>query len=195
MTLKLQGQKFSMLTAIEPVGSRNKKVVWRFKCDCGKLVDVLGRDVKSGHTKSCGCLKEKHGKTSSGAHNSWISMKKRVRYEKTNCHEIYKNVEIHPEWEHDFNAFYAYMGDRPEGFSLDRIDNEKGYVPENVRWASAKTQANNKTNSKRVMFNGEPITYAQAAAILGCDQSAVAWRRKNGWSDEKIMSTPRRNYR
>lgn len=145
-----------MLELIEKGVSKNKwgNVYSRYKCNCGKEKLILDKQVKSAKIKSCGCFRNKatqerrfkHGKCGSREHRSYVAMKSRC----TNKNHIgYKNyggrgISICAEWFDSFVQFYADMGDRPLGTSLDRIDNDGNYEPLNCRWSDRSTQASNR---------------------------------------------------
>lgn len=150
------------LTANKAIGLRfGSLVVTRFhsitqayrikvvcKCDCGKTSTPQLRSLKSGNTKSCGCLtgnkdsgRITHGLSHSREYCTWDNMLQRCRNPNSTSYKNYgaRGITIAPEWE-NFEIFYAEMGSRPEGMSIDRKDVSKGYNKENCRWATATEQ-------------------------------------------------------
>ena len=144
---------FGRLTVIQEKGrDKNRNVLWECLCDCGKTWFVRSIDLNGGRVKSCGCLKgEKHGYIKGDVkpptYNAWLGMK--ARCTNPNCKDYHnyggRGITVHPTWVNSFSTFLTDVGERPsKEFSLDRIDNNKGYEPGNVRWATKK----NKTITK-----------------------------------------------
>lgn len=153
------GDKFSRLKLIEKIGkcgTSNYRGV--FLCDCGQIKELTLCNVKSGKTRSCGCLQKevaansplkKHGMSGSREYSTWTSMMNRCYLETTAKFEIYggRGISVCDEW-HDFEKFHRDMGSRPEGKTLDRIDSDGNYEPKNCRWADLKTQNRNQRKRK-----------------------------------------------
>jgi hypothetical protein len=148
------GKTYNRLTVLERAGSRNSRAFWRCLCECGNEVIVEGAALTMGHTKSCGCIKGKfhaNGFSSSVEYKSWRNARART----INIHDSrYKDygargILMCPEWLNSFEAFYADMGPRPEGMTLDRINNDGNYEPRNCRWASIFEQNRNRRPYKR----------------------------------------------
>ena len=169
--IDLTGQKFGRLTVIEraDVRSHRREIVWRCVCDCGNMKDIPGYSLRSGMTSSCGCWKSEvlanfkirsttHGLYHHPLHGIWNGMKIRC-YDKNR--KQYKNyggrgIEVCDEWKNDFKAFYdwAMANGYQKGLSIDRIDNDGDYCPENCRWADNFTQANNSRQCHYIQYDG-----------------------------------------
>lgn len=149
------------------VYNRNK---WLCRCDCGAEKWIYAYVLKSSAAKSCGCLNREstakahtiHGGYGTSEYKTWKSMKRRCLDEKSNSYKNYggRGIAICDRWKHSFKNFLSDMGKRPEGTSLDRIDNLGNYEPSNCRWATAIEQANNKRNNVTFVLNGITDTLA-----------------------------------
>jgi hypothetical protein len=149
------GQRFGRLTVVSRAGSTNEgKACWNCRCECGQTITAQGKDLRTGHTKSCGCWRRYitgeyariHGMKNTPEYRSWSQAKGRCNSQTNESYERYggRGITMAYEWENSFEAFYAHIGPRPAGHTLDRIDNEKGYQPGNVRWATPTQQSNNR---------------------------------------------------
>jgi hypothetical protein len=187
------GQRFGRLVALELIrrdDSRENNHLWRFQCDCGAVTAKGIKSVRSGHTSSCGCLQREalvernttHGLTRKHktTYRSWKDMRARC----TNAnHKDFKDyggrgIAVCARWD-EFPAFLADMGERPLGMTLDRVDVNQGYGPENCRWADAVTQANNKRSNRLIEWRGEVKTLLEWCRVLGMDQSKVGYRLRS----------------
>ena len=162
---------------------------------CGKQWEVQALGLL--RLKSCGCQNlrsAKHGQTDSRAYKTWISMRSRCLKESDPNYFRYggRGITVCDEWRDDFQAFWAYMGDPPKGMSIDRIDNEKGYEPGNVRWATNKQQMRNRRCNRWLVVDGVKMTLSQAAEELGhVNASSISKRiEKYGMSHEEAVRLP-----
>lgn len=149
------GSVVGRLTVLEKMLERtaNGSVIWLCRCSCGKFVKSQSSSLNSGLKQSCGCLEEDtrttrrstHGKSRTREYNSWLAMRQRCYYEKSDSYSSYggRGIKVAAEWKEDFERFYEDMGDCPEGMSLDRRDVNADYCKENCRWATASTQGFN----------------------------------------------------
>lgn len=160
------------------------KKVWSCLCGCGNASLVAQSNLFSGNTTSCGCLSSKHfiGQKSSKyagftvkthpLYETWAGMRKRCLNKKCHNYHLYggRGISICKRWD-SFQNFLDDMGERPDGHTLDRIDNNGNYEPSNCRWASKQNQALNRTNHplwRRVLVNGvEYPSISNAAKHLG----------------------------
>jgi len=191
-----KGDVYNRLTIVKEVSTDSRRK-FLCRCTCGTLKEFKIEHIRSGHTKSCGCMRKEmveslrktHGMTNSMAFKSWTSMKQRCLNPKMKYFDRYggKGIKVCKRWLHSFENFLADMGKRPSiEHSLDRIDGTKGYSPDNCRWATPKEQAKNRKTT--VIYNGE--TASDASRRLGGGGALVSQRMMNGWSIEKAFTTP-----
>lgn len=149
---KYIGKKFNKLTIVECLPSENKHRMCRAECECGNTIDRPTRLITNEKIKSCGCIKITHNKTGHELYSVWTGLKTRCLNKNNHNYHSYggRGITVCDRWLNGennmaaFDCFISDMGSRPEGYSLDRIDVNKGYSPDNCRWASSKTQATNK---------------------------------------------------
>lgn len=150
----LTGQRFGRLVAVEPSGRKKWGcIAWNCICDCGTITELASNTLKSGLTKSCGCLlsetaraaSTKHGRYGSGEYKSWDSMIQRCTNPSSPSYARYgaRGLTVCEDWL-IFENFYRDMGPRPPGHTIDRLNNAEGYSASNCRWATPVEQAHNK---------------------------------------------------
>ncbi len=196
----LTDRSFSALQVIgrSPDHGNGKKPVtkWICRCKCGRVVTVKADSLLSGHTKSCGCLKRKHGYADSERlYETWRNMRRRCSDKRNNRWKQYggKGVVVCPEW-NEYLAFrsWAMANGYAENLTIDRIDVNGNYCPQNCRWADRLTQANNTTRNRWIEYQGRRFTMAEFARYLGLSYSALQHRIERGWSLVRTVHQPPR---
>lgn len=141
-------------------------------------------------------VKDQHGKVGTPVYRSWGGMVSRCTSPTNPSYPRYggRGITVCPEWM-DFRQFYADMGDPPAGTSIERLDNDGPYSPDNCRWATPIEQNNNRRANRHVNVNGERLTWAEAARRSQIPYGTLAYRIKAGWSIDKIITTPVRQGR
>ena len=173
--IDLSGQKYGRLTVISRAEGKDKRrVYWLCRCECGKEVVVQSSQLRTGHTRSCGCLLDgsynvTHGMTHTRLYRLWFTMKQRCTDPKSSGYHKYgaKGITICEEWM-TFEPFmkWALKNGYTDELSIDRIENSKGYCPENCRFVTMCKQQNNRTNNLYIEINGETHTLADWCRIL-----------------------------
>ncbi len=193
------GKKFFRLL-VESVESKNKhgQYVYLCLCDCASRVKVVGMDLKSGHTKSCGCFKKErvkeisktHGKTRSKEYRSWDAMKQRCTNIKNNRYKNYggRGIKICDRWLGSFENFFEDMGAKPSPkHSIDRFPNINGnYEPGNVRWGTEEQQQRGTTYNIWFEYNGEKMIQRDWERKWGVKNSTIYNFIKRGRTFEWI---------
>lgn len=197
------GQKFNRLTiAAQGKPTRFGQSRWSCRCDCGNDVDVIPSVLATGGTKSCGCFRVevtmarslRHGFKRVGSksreYRSWQEAKQRCINPHKKSWSDYggRGISMSPKWFHSFPQFLKDMGFCPPGLTLDRLNNEKGYEPENCRWASQQDQANNTRANRILEWRGKRLTCAQWDREMGFKPLTVTRCVHLGWSVERIFT-------
>lgn len=206
----IAGQRFNRLVALSPAEDRILKngrhlTMWNCRCDCGNTITVRTSDLKSGAMVSCGCYRAEntgrvhttHGGTKNGKtehlYSVWAGMHSRCNCEKNTAYKYYgrKGVTVCDEW-NKYETFkeWALSNGYKQGLTIDRIDVNGNYCPDNCRWVTYIEQANNKTDSRMVHAFGETRTVAEWAKRNGLKYATLLGRLNNGWDAEKAISTP-----
>lgn len=205
----LVGRKFGRWLVVGYSHTKNGRAYWNCVCECGGSKLVNTGDLNSGDSTSCGCFKienakvlyTKHGRRDTPEFDAWVHLRQRCYNKNDSAYKNYgkKGIIVCDEWldeERGFINFYNHIGDRPSPIhSVDRYPNKYGnYEPGNVRWATPKQQANNKTNNVIFEFNGVKGTISQICDLVELDQSYVRLRLRRGWALEKALTIPKRQW-
>ena len=196
--IDLAGQPFGRLTVLERAKNRNGRVYWKCKCSCGNITIVHSYNLIAGFTKSCGCLNKEltkksnstHGMSNTPEYHIWENMIKRCTNPNTIGWKRYggRGIKICESWRHDFVAFYNHIGPRPsERHSIDRIDNDRNYEPDNVRWAIKQEQNNNRKTNHHITLKGHTLTISEWAKFININRTTIHQRLKLGWPPAKAI--------
>lgn len=192
------GEKFNRWTVLEEHSYKCKCL-----CECGTIKLVNKQNLKRGASKSCGCLKREQTIERSTKHNLrhetklygvWASMKQRCYNPRNKKFKRYgsRNIKVCDEWL-EFEGFYkwAINNGYEDGLTLDRIDNDKNYYPENCRFTDAKTQANNTSRNVRIEILGINDTLANHERRFGINQETLKYRYSKGLRDYELIKKGR----
>ena len=209
--IDLTGQSFGRWTVLcmapNRIGGRES---WLCQCDCGTVRIVLGKSLKSGRSKSCGCIArektslrmiEKHrkdgcdGRARTRLYSIWVDMKRRCEDSRHSTYANYgaRGIKVCSDWTKSFDSFrqWALENGYSQQLSIDRINNDGDYTPDNCRWATAVIQGNNKRNNHLVTAFGETHTLTEWEHISGIGRSTILSRiNKHGWPVERALTEP-----
>lgn len=204
--LNLKGNIYGKLTVLSRSQNNSRgRAMWLCKCECGKEKIISSDNLTQGKTKSCGCAKfeshnKKHGLTKTDIHNKWISMRQRCNDKNHKSYSRYGAIGINvcEEWNNSFEEFakWSFKNGYKDGLSLDRIDNNQGYYPDNCRWVEWKKQCNNRSSNILIEYNGEIKTLKEWQEILNFDYNLVNERISvYGYSFKDAISLPKHSKR
>lgn len=210
MAVDLTGEIIGRLLVIEEIkGYKDKSnVYWKCKCDCGNTTYVLSSNLIGGTTKSCGCLKNEmarerfktHGDSRPGAdlfrlYSIWCGIKQRCNNTHNHAYKYYggSGISVCKEWEDDYVSFreWSLANGYSDDMTIDRIDCNGDYSPENCRWVDMSVQNNNKDNIRRYEYNGESHTITEWSDITGISFTTLYGRIVHrNWSIERALTAP-----
>lgn len=204
----LTGQQFGRWTVLglaDPKKDASGREYEMWKCQCGcdnhTVKDIYVQHLIHGNSKSCGCLLREtagnnfrtHGKTETRLYNIWCGMKARCRRKSNPAYKRYggRGIDVCAEW-NDFKNFseWAESHGYADDLSIDRIDNSRGYSPDNCRWVTAKAQANNTRSTRMITIDGVTKCAAEWSEIYGVPLYEIHFRIRNGWDPDRAVKTP-----
>lgn len=196
----LAGRQFDRLRVLGVAPQReDRKTHWTCECSCGAVVEVRSDKLKGNLTRSCGCLNAenlsnrnlKDGQSFHPLGPTWSTMIARCYNPKHAQYAYYggRGISVSPEWRASFSQFVADMGDRPDGHSIDRIDNNGNYCAKNCRWATGSEQyANTRRNIRHVLYNGNSISMMEAVQLTGLRYGTLRQRLLRGLTGDDLFA-------
>ena len=186
--MDLTGQRFGKLAVVNLVGKENNRYIWHCKCDCGVEKDIAARYLQEGKSHSCGCIriigKPTHGDSTSRLHRIWKGMKDRCNNTNHKDYHLYgaRGIKVCQAWNDDYSSFmqWAYANGYNDCLSIDRINNDGDYEPDNCCWADNVTQGNNRRTNRLIEIGGETHTMKEWANITGISYDIIKYRVKTG---------------
>lgn len=206
----LIGVRFGRLVVLERAennGRNGKNARWKCRCDCGNVCVVNNGDISSGHTKSCGCIKREvnasrlttHGETHTRLHGIWRGIKDRCYRSAEKSYVNYggRGIKMCDEWFKSFTAFrdWALSNGYEDDLSIERIDNDGNYEPNNCKWATRLEQADNRRDTIHVYIDGEKANLQELSRVTGIYPTTIYKRYREGARGLELIRKPVRGYR
>lgn len=194
----LVGQRFGKLLVLERIGFINKYTYYKCKCDCGNIINAISSNLIRGTSNSCGCYAREltskrsitHNMSNTRLYRIWEGMKQRCCNPNVRAYKYYgkNNIKVCDEWL-DFEEFmqWSLNNGYSDNLTIDRIDIRKDYCPENCRWASKMTQANNTSTNVFLTIDNVTDTIANWSKKTGINASTISWRHNHGWSEKDCV--------
>lgn len=207
--IDLTGKRFGRLTVVAWERNDGTHTYWKCICDCGKEIITRSGNLRRGATNSCGCLKKdrvrevlvkrntSHGQTKTRLYRIWAKIHERCSNPNSKRYADYggRGIRVCEEWK-DFAVFqkWALENGYRDDLTIDRIDNNGSYTPQNCRWVDYKTQNRNRRDNNLVTYKGQTKTLTEWAEQFQIRRTTLANRLKLGWSVEEAISTPVRKF-
>jgi len=188
--INMIGKRFGKLTVISQVAKLGKNLRYRCSCDCGKIIETNGNNLRSGGSTNCGCVRAqkieerlfKHGHARSGSgkptseYRAWCAMRERCCNPKKDVYKHYgaRGIKVCDRWLNSFESFLSDMGLKPTPkHSIDRKNNNGNYTPKNCRWATNEEQQRNRRNNIHITHNGKTMILAEWAKQFKMDKGTL----------------------
>ena len=201
--IDLTGNRYGLLTVLDYKETRNGHTYWKCRCDCGKIHIAESYNLRSGHTQSCGCrvativseTQTRHGGRFTRLYRIWRNMRYRCNNPRTTNFERYggRGISVCKEWDNTEDGFenfrdWALSHGYAENLTIDRINNDGNYEPENCKWSTELEQGGNKRNNINISLNGETHNAAEWSRRTGISAKCIRKRYKKGMNAEKILN-------
>ncbi|WP_047504238.1 MULTISPECIES: hypothetical protein [Staphylococcus] len=191
----LTGKTFNGIKVIDYFGQdKHKKAKWEVVCHCGNKFVTIGNNLQKGTTKSCGCTQNiKHGDSKKRLYRIWINMIRRCSIETETHFNRYggRGIKVCDEWVDNYLEFkeWAMKNGYDEKLSIDRIDNNGNYTPENCRWVDVKTQSNNRETNVLIKYQGVERTLKEWCTLLNLNYNTVHYRYAKGYGIDEMFKS------
>lgn len=201
------GRRYGRWTVIGLAERICGRLAWQCVCDCGTQKAVLSQNLANGSSRSCGCFNREEAskrmkqflhrdyETGTRLYETWKNMRNRCRPGNKNANRYFdRGITVCDEW-NDYKKFHDWAMDNgySDSLTLDRVDNDKGYSPENCRFVSQTVQSNNRDVNHRIVIYGTTYTIAEAARKFGINYGTLKTRVKSGLKDGDLISPVRKN--
>jgi hypothetical protein len=193
----LTGQKFGKWTVVRWDSKKYAQQFWLCVCDCGTEKVVVGDSLKKGLSKSCGCAGKDwcrtHGMEGTPTYTVWAGMIQRCHNPNARSYKHYGNrgIKVCDAWRNSFTEFFNDMGAKPDGLSLDRINNDGDYEPSNCRWATGSQQKRNRRTTTFLTYQGKTQSVSDWAESIGLPRKILERRVRDKWPLERILFAER----
>lgn len=196
----LAGKRFGRLIAIEPIhGDRKHPLKWKCKCDCGRIVEIGSQALREVVTRSCGCYshdvkamsKFKHGMSGTRIYHVWEGIIDRCNNENSPSYKNYggRGIKVCDEWREPTEFInWGFLNGYSDNLTIDRIDVNGNYCPENCRWITNKEQQRNKRNNIYIEYNGERMVLQDWSEKIGIKPQIIKARLDRNWSIEEALT-------
>jgi hypothetical protein len=202
--LDIVGRRYGRLIVRSQNGKqREGRQLYLCECDCGTFRTVQRESLRKGQTKSCGCLRRDslrkiltvHGGKGTPEYAIWQGMKARCNNHRAEKYPQYggRGISVCSRWD-SFVNFREDMGPRPLGTTIERINNDGDYTPENCRWATPVEQGRNKGNNRIITHDGRTMCMATWAEEVGISYAALRQRLYRGWAVARALEQPQRSW-
>ena len=193
------GNRYGYLTVIRRSDRKRNYTEWVCKCDCGNEIIAMGTDLRAGKYVSCGCKRKEgyrktHGMCKTRLYKTWCDMKARCYRKNAKGYEFYgaRGISVCDEWKNSFESFrdWALVNGYDDSLTIDRIDVNGNYCPENCRWLTIQEQLRNTRKNVFITIDNKRLTIKEWADVLGVNPGTLYSRKERGWNDVDVLTKP-----